>query len=199
MKILAIGDVFGEPGRIAIQKRLPALRAEHKVDFVVANVENAAHGRGVTPKIIEELSGNGVNAFTAGNHLWDAKEIIPYIRSSKVLVRPSNYHPDAPGNGSLVFDVYAGVKVGIVSVEGQRLMGNAVDSPFRAVDREIAKWRGKADILLVDIHAETTSEKRAMGWYLDGRVAAVFGTHSHVQTADEEILPQGTAYITDLG
>jgi len=199
MKILAIGDVFGEPGRLAIQKKLPALRTGHRIDFVIANVENAAHGRGVTPRILEDLQASGVNAFTAGNHLWDAKEIIPYLRSSKTLVRPANYHPDAPGSGSLIFEVYAGIKVCVISVEGQRLMGNAVDSPFRAVERERAKWAGKADIFIVDIHAETTSEKRAMGWYLDGRVAAVLGTHSHVQTADEEILPQGTAYITDLG
>lgn len=199
MKILAIGDVFGEPGRVAVQRTLPGLRTKHQIDFVIANVENAAHGRGVKPKMIEEFQSYGVNAFTAGNHLWDAKAIIPYMASTKVLVRPANYHPDAPGSGSLLFEIYAGVKVCVISVEGQRLMGNAVDSPFRAVDRERAKWVGKADIFIVDVHAETTSEKRAMGWYLDGRAAAVFGTHTHVQTADEEILPQGTAYISDLG
>lgn len=199
MKILIIGDVFGEPGRLAIQKRLPSLRNELALDFVVANIENAAHGRGVTPKIIAELEAVGVNAFTAGNHLWDNKEIIPFIERSKTLVRPANYNPASPGQGSQIFEVYSGVKVGLVSVEGQRLMGNAVDSPFRAVDREMERWAGKADIFIVDIHAETTSEKRAMGWYLDGRAGAVVGTHTHVQTADEEILPKGTAYITDIG
>ncbi len=199
MKIFFIGDVFGEPGRLALQKRLPDLRRELNLDFVIANVENAAHGRGVTPKIISELETAGVNAFTAGNHLWDNKEIIPFLERSKLLVRPANYNPSAPGQGSQVFDVYSGVRICVVSVEGQRLMGNAVDSPFRAVDREIERWTGKADLFVVDVHAETTSEKRAMGWYLDGRVAAVVGTHTHVQTADEEILPKGTAYITDLG
>lgn len=199
MKILFIGDVFGEPGRAAVKRRVPELRKEKGIDFVVANVENAAHGRGVLPKMIEEFQAWGVNAFTAGNHLWDQKEIIPYLSSSKVLVRPANYHPEAPGRGCLVFEVYSGVRVAVISVEGQRLMGNAVDSPFAAVDRELAQVRGRADIVLVDCHAETTSEKRAMGWYLDGRVGAVVGTHTHVQTADEEILPKGTAYLTDVG
>lgn len=199
MKILFIGDVFGEPGRAAVKKRVPEIRKEKGIDFVVANVENAAHGRGVTPKMIEEFQSWGVDAFTAGNHLWDQKEIIPYISNSKVLVRPANYSAQAPGRGALVFEVYAGVKVCVISVEGQRLMGNAVDSPFVAADREIAQVRGRADIVIVDCHAETTSEKRAMGWHLDGRVAAVVGTHTHVQTADEEILPGGTAYVSDLG
>ena len=199
MKILFIGDVFGEPGRLAIKKKLPELKQSLGLDFVIANVENAAHGKGVTPKIIDELLGCGVNAFTAGNHLWDNKEIIPYIGDSKVLVRPANYPPDAPGRTSQSFEVYSGVKVCVVSVEGQRLMGNAVDSPFRAVDRELEKWKGKADVFVVDVHAEATSEKRAMGWHLDGRVAGVVGTHTHVRTADEEILPKGTAYLTDIG
>lgn len=199
MKILFIGDVFGEPGRAAVRKKVPEWRRERGVDFVVANVENAAHGRGVTPKIIEELQAAGVHAFTAGNHLWDQKEIIPYLASSKVLVRPANYSAEAPGRGCLVFDVYSGVKVAVISVEGQRLMGNAVDSPFTAAERELAQVRGRADVVLVDCHAETTSEKRAMGWFLDGRVAAVIGTHTHVQTADEEILPKGTAYLSDVG
>ncbi len=199
MKILFIGDVFGEPGRQAIREKLPVLRQSLGLDFVIANVENSAHGKGVTPKILEELQRVGVNAFTAGNHLWDNKEIIPHIHDSKVLIRPANYMPDAPGRGSALFSVYAGVQIGLISVEGQRLMGNAADSPFYAVDREIERLKGKADIIIVDMHAEATSEKRGMGWYLDGRAAAMVGTHSHVQTADEEILPQGTAYITDIG
>jgi len=199
MKILFIGDVFGEPGREAVKKRLPELRKERNLDFVIANVENVAHGRGVTPKLIDDLTSVGVNAFTAGNHLWDQKEIIPYIANSKVLVRPANYNAEAPGRGALLFDVYSGVKVCVISVEGQRLMGNAVDSPFAAVDRELAQVKGRADIVFVDVHAEATSEKRAMGWHLDGRVGAVVGTHTHVQTADEEILPNGTAYLTDVG
>ncbi len=199
MKILFIGDVFGEPGRTIIKNKLPGLRQSLGLDFVIANVENSAHGKGVSPEILSELQGAGVNAFTAGNHLWDNKKIIPHINDSKVLVRPANYMPDCPGRGSLLFEVYAGVQLCLISLEGQRLMGNAVDSPFYAVGRELERWRGKADIFIVDMHAEASSEKRGMGWFLDGRVAAVVGTHTHVQTADEEILPQGTAYITDIG
>lgn len=199
MKLLFIGDIFGEPGRLAVRKRLPELRQSLGLDFVIANVENAAHGKGVSPKIIEELQGYGVNAFTAGNHLWDNKEILPHIGESKVLIRPANYLPTAPGRPSQAFEVYAGVRVGLISVEGQRLMGNAVNSPFLAVEGEMERWKGKVDFFVVDLHAEATSEKRAMGWFLDGRVAAVIGTHTHVQTADEEILPQGTAYLTDVG
>lgn len=199
MKILFIGDVFGEPGRLAIKKSLPGLRQELKLDFVIANVENAAHGKGVTPRMIEELQSYGVSAFTSGNHIWDQKEIIPYISRTKLLTRPANYSPDAPGQGSLLFEVYSGVKVAVINVEGQRFMPAMNDSLFRAVDREIDRWRGQADFYFVDIHAETTSEKRMLGWYLDGRVAAVIGTHTHVQTADEEILPKGTAFLTDAG
>ncbi|MBI2068347.1 MAG: TIGR00282 family metallophosphoesterase [Deltaproteobacteria bacterium] len=199
MKVLFIGDVFGEPGRRAIKQLLPPLRKEYGIDFVIANVENAAHGKGVTPKIIEELQEAGVGAFTSGNHIWDNREIIPYIKESKVLIRPANYLPTNPGRGSLCFDVYCGVKLVIINLEGQRLMGNGVSSPFQVVDGELEKWKGRADLVIVDIHAEATSEKRGMGWYLDGRVAAVVGTHTHVPTADEEVLPKGTAYITDIG
>lgn len=199
MKILFIGDVFGEPGRLAIKKKLPELRQSLGIDFVIANIENAAHGRGVTPAIIEEVRGYGVQAFTSGNHLWDQKEIIPYMAQSKILIRPANYPPEAPGFGSQLFEAYSGIKIAIINVEGQRFMPAANDSPYRAVEREIERWRGKADFFVVDMHAEATSEKRAMGWFLDGRVAAVVGTHTHVQTADEEILTNGTAYISDIG
>lgn len=199
MKLLFIGDVFGEPGRVAIKKKLPELRQSLGLDFVIANVENASHGKGISPEIIKELQEAGVNAFTAGNHLWDNKKIIPYIGDSKVLIRPANYLPDSPGKGSQSFEIYAGIKIGLISVEGQRLMGNAVSSPFYAVEQEMKRWQGKVDFFVVDMHAEATSEKRMMGWYLDGRAAAVVGTHTHVQTADEEILPGGTAYISDIG
>ncbi len=199
MKILFIGDVFGDAGRLAIKKKLPELRARMGIDFVVANAENVANGKGLTPKIIDELREAGVHAFTAGNHLWDAKEIIPYIKNSKCLIRPANYLATAPGSGSQVFDVYSGIRVLVISLQGQLMMGQSVDSPFVAVDRELARWQGRAEIILVDMHAEATSEKRAMGWHLDGRVAAVVGTHTHVQTADEEVLPGGTAFISDLG
>jgi len=199
VKILFIGDVFGEPGRQVVRERLPLIRKSQGVDFVIANVENAAHGRGVTPKILSELQEVGVQAFTAGNHLWDNHEIIPYIKDSRVLVRPANYLESAPGRGAMLFEVYASVRLLLISLEGQRLMGNAVSSPFQAVDRELERFKGRAEAILVDMHAETTSEKRAMGWHLDGKVSAVVGTHTHVPTADEEVLPKGTAYITDVG
>lgn len=199
MKILFIGDVFGEPGRKAVKRKLPELRQSLGLDFVIANVENSAHGKGITPEIIRELQEAGVTAFTAGNHIWDNKKIIPYIGDSKVLIRPANYQQTCPGRGVGIFEVYSGIRVGIISLEGQRLMGNAVNSPFVAVDQELERLKGKADFCIVDIHAEATSEKRAMGWHLDGRVAAVVGTHTHVQTADEEILPGGTAYLSDIG
>lgn len=199
MKLLFIGDVFGEPGRQAVREKLPQVRKQHGIDFVVANVENAAHGKGVLPKMVEEFQEWGVQAFTAGNHIWDQKEMIPYIKDSKVFIRPANYVAKAPGQGSQIFDVYSGIKLVLISLEGQVLMGNSVNSPFEAVDRELEKWKGRAEIIVVDMHAEASSEKRAMGWYLDGRVSAVVGTHTHIPTADEEILPQGTAYITDIG
>lgn len=197
MKLLFIGDVFGEPGRLALRKRLPTLKQE--CDFIIANVENAAHGKGVTPKMIEEMQSYGVNAFTSGNHIWDQKDIIPFLSRTKLLTRPANYSPEAPGSGSLLFEIYAGIKIAVINVEGQKFMPTSNDSLFRAVDREIDRWRGQADIYFVDVHAETTSEKRMLGWYLDGRVAAVVGTHTHVQTADDEILPKGTAFLTDVG
>ncbi len=199
MKILVIGDVFGEPGRLAVKKKLPDLRQSFGIDFVIANIENAAHGRGVTPAIIDEMTKCGVQAFTSGNHLWDQKEIIPYIAQSRILIRPANYPLEAPGSGSQLFEVYSGVKIAVINVEGQRFMPASNDSPYRAVERELDRWKGKADFFIVDMHAEATSEKRAMGWFLDGRVAAVVGTHTHVQTADEEILANGTAYISDIG
>ncbi len=199
MKLLFIGDVFGEPGRQAIKQKLPEVRRAHGVDFVIANVENAAHGKGVLPKMIDEFREWGVQGFTAGNHIWDQKEMVPYIKDSRVMVRPANYFAAAPGQGSMLFQVYSGVKLLLISLEGQILMGNAVNSPFEAVERELAKWKGQAEIIAVDMHAEASSEKRAMGWYLDGRVSAVVGTHTHVPTADEQILPNGTAYITDIG
>ncbi|MBI4374268.1 MAG: TIGR00282 family metallophosphoesterase [Deltaproteobacteria bacterium] len=199
MKILFIGDVFGDPGRRAVKEKLPGVRQRYGVDFVIANVENAAHGKGVLPRMIDEFREWGVQAFTAGNHIWDQKEMIPYVKNSKVFCRPANYVAKAPGQGSQIFEVYSGVRLVVISLEGHILMGNYVNSPFEAVDRELEKWKGGAEVIVVDMHAEASSEKRAMGWYLDGRVSAVVGTHTHVPTADEEILPNGTAYITDIG
>lgn len=199
MKIFFIGDIFGEPGRQAVRAKLSEIKTRFHIDFVIANIENAAHGKGVTVKILQEMEAAGVQAFTAGNHLWDQKEMIGAIEQLRNFVRPANYLHTAPGKPSQVFEVYMGVRLGLISLEGQRLMGSGVESPFLAVERELERLKGRCDVVFVDMHAEATSEKRAMGWFLDGRVAAVVGTHTHVQTSDEEILPKGTAFITDVG
>ncbi len=199
MKLFFIGDIFGEPGRQAVRERLGEIRRHYGIDFVIANIENAAHGKGVTGKILREMEQAGVQGFTAGNHLWDQKEMIGAIAQLKNFVRPANYLSTSPGRPSQVFEIHTGIRLGVISIEGQRLMGSGVSSPFEAVDRELEQLKGRCDAVLVDFHAEATSEKRAMGWFLDGRVAAVVGTHTHVQTADEEILPKGTAFITDVG
>ncbi|MBI1909017.1 MAG: TIGR00282 family metallophosphoesterase [Deltaproteobacteria bacterium] len=198
MKILLIGDIFGEPGREAVRLGLPSLIAEHKIDFVIANCENAAHGRGVTPKIANDLLAQKINVLTSGNHIWDQKEIMPYIQENRRLLKPANYPPGSPGQGACIYNDYMGVRVGVINLEGLVHM-TPKDCPFRTTDRILAEWQGQTDIVVVDMHAEATSEKRAIGWYLDGRVTAVIGTHTHVPTADEEILPGGTAVLTDVG
>jgi metallophosphoesterase (TIGR00282 family) len=195
--VLCIGDVFGEPGRRALAHFLPRLRAELEVDLVVANVENAAAGFGVTPGLARGFLEGGVDVMTSGNHIWDRKEIIEYIVKENLLLRPANYPSGTPGVGSVV--VKAGAhQVGVLNVQGRVFMP-AIDCPFLRADAEVARLRAETPAIVVDVHAEATSEKQAMGWYLDGRVSAVVGTHSHVQTADERILPGGTAYVTDLG
>jgi len=195
--ILCVGDVFGEPGRRAIQTLLPKLRKQYEVDLAIVNVENAAAGAGVMPAMAKAFLEQGVDVMTSGNHIWDKKEIIDYIVKENLLLRPANYPPGTPGFGSIV------VKAGPHKVAVLNLMGRVflplLDCPFRKADEEIARLREEASIIVVDMHCEATSESQAMGWYLDGRVSAVVGTHRHVQTADERILPQGTAYITDLG
>lgn len=196
--LLAIGDVMGKPGRTALREALPRIVNSHKIDFVIANVENAAGGFGVTPDMVEEFRNLGVDCMTSGNHLWDKKEIIPFIGHCANLLRPANFVEGSPGKGCAVFQTVFGQKLVVLNLIGRVFMGN-YDCPFRAVDKELKRIEGTTPIVIVDMHAETTSEKRAMGWYLDGRVSAVFGTHTHVQTADEQILPKGTAYITDLG
>ncbi len=198
MKILFIGDIFGEPGRHAVKTVLPELLREQRIDCVIANGENAAGGRGLTPKICDELFKWGVDVITSGNHIWDQKQIIPYIAEHPRLIRPANYPSEQPGAGSVVVQARNDVPVGVINVEGQLFIDRA-DCPFRAVDREIKRLQGKAEILLVDIHAEASSEKRGMGWHLAGRVTAVVGTHTHIPTADAEVLPGGTAYISDVG
>lgn len=198
MKILCIGDVFGEPGRRAVREVLPALIRERRIDFVVCNGENAAGGRGLTAKICDEFFELGVDVITSGNHIWDQKEIIAYISEHPRLIRPANYPALQPGAGSVCVTAKNDVPVGVINVEGQLFIGR-VDSPFDAVDRELQQLQGKAEIVIVDMHAEASSEKRAMGWHCAGRATAVVGSHTHIPTADAQILPGGTAYISDQG
>jgi metallophosphoesterase (TIGR00282 family) len=197
MNILMIGDVFGEGGRAALVKLLPRLRRDHAADLAVVNVENAAGGFGVTPAIARGLLDQGVDVMTSGNHIWDKKEIIEYIGKENLLLRPANFPAGTPGVGWVT--VKAGPhRVAVLNLMGRVFM-NPIDCPFRTADAILPELRRETPIILVDMHAEATSESLAMGWYLDGRVSAVVGTHRHVQTADERVLPGGTAYITDLG
>ena len=197
MNILMIGDVFGESGRSAVARLLPGLRREHAADLVVANVENAAGGFGVTPAFARAFLDQGVDVMTSGNHIWDKREIVEYIAKENLLLRPANYPAGTPGVGWVT--VKAGPhRVAVLNLMGRVFM-NPIDCPFRTADAVLPELRRETSIILVDMHAEATSESVAMGWYLDGRVSAVVGTHRHVQTADERVLPGGTAYITDLG
>ena len=192
-----VGDVYGEPGRAAIQTLLPRLRQEHAIDLAVVNVENAAGGFGITPPIAKTFLEQGVDVMTTGNHVWDKKEIVPHIVKENLLLRPANFPEGTPGVGYVT--VKAGPhRVGVVNLMG-RIFMNPIDCPFRKADEIMAQLRKETPIILVDMHAEATSETLAMGWHLDGRATAVVGTHRHVQTADERVLPGGTAYITDLG
>lgn len=198
VKLLFVGDIVGKPGRRALQRTLPALRSEHDIDFVVVNVENAAGGFGVTRDIITELDALRIDCYSTGNHIWDKKEILPVLDSDPRLLRPANYPEGNPGHGLFVGETASGVSVAVINLEGRALMKN-LDSPFTGADRLLDEIGDRAKVVMVDFHAETTSEKQAMGFYLDGRVSAVFGTHTHVPTADDRILPQGTAFITDVG
>jgi hypothetical protein len=194
-----IGDLIGKPGRQAIEQTLPGLRAERGIDFVTANGENVAGGMGLTASTAEALLTAGVDVITSGNHIWDKKEIYPVLDSSDRLLRPANYPPGNPGRGWTVQSTPAGVKVGVLNLQGQVFMPAHADSPFRVADEELARIGEDVKVIIVDFHAEATSEKVAVGWYLDGRVSAVLGTHTHVQTADETVRPGGTAYLTDAG
>ena len=198
MRLLFIGDIVGRPGRDLIRRGLAALVEHHQVDLVIANVENAAGGFGITRDIGDELLECGVDVMTSGNHIWDKKEAIDYIGAERRLLRPANYPAGVPGHGSYVARTHDGVGVGVVNLMGRVFM-LSIDDPFAAALREIEALGRAAAVVLVDFHAEATSEKIAMGWHLDGKVAAVIGTHTHVQTADERILPRGTAYLTDVG
>jgi 2',3'-cyclic-nucleotide 2'-phosphodiesterase len=197
MKLLFIGDIFGRPGRDLVRHGLDAVVAHHHVDFVIANGENAAGGNGLTREIGDQLLSQGVDVITSGNHVWDKKEVYEYLGVEARVLRPANY-PDAPGRGSFVARARNGRSVGVLNVMGRVHMAN-LDDPFRIAEREIAAMSERTRIIFVDFHAEVTSEKIAMGWFLDGKVTAVVGTHTHVQTADERVLPGGTAYLTDVG
>ena len=198
IRLLFIGDIVGRPGRDLIRTGLPALRDVHQVDLVIANAENAAAGHGITREIGDELLEQGVDVMTSGNHIWDRKEAIPYIGAESRLLRPANYPTGAPGNGSYLARTASGESVGVVNVMGRVFMV-PIDDPFATVLREVEALRQRTRVIFVDFHAEATSEKIAMGWHLDGKVTAVVGTHTHVQTADDRILPKGTAYLTDVG
>ncbi|MGE4544767.1 MAG: TIGR00282 family metallophosphoesterase [Pedobacter sp.] len=198
MNILFIGDIIGRTGRRAVEARLHHLVDAHSIDLVIANGENAAAGFGLTINIAAELYDLGIDVITSGNHIWDKREVYDYLDREPRLLRPGNYPPGLPGRGSGVYSTAAGLKVGVLNLEGRVFMNN-LDCPFRAADREIEILRQQTPIILVDFHAEATSEKAALGFYLDGRVSAVVGTHTHVQTADERILANGTAYISDAG
>ncbi|MBN2178503.1 MAG: TIGR00282 family metallophosphoesterase [Deltaproteobacteria bacterium] len=198
MKLLFVGDIVGKPGRRAVAKLLPDLIVSHEIDLVIANCENAAGGFGVTRDVVEELYRNRIDVLTSGNHIWDKKDVKDYMEDYRTLLRPANYPEGLPGWGSVLANNNSGSSVGVINVEGRVFM-KPLDCPFRTAEREAADLKTKTNIIIVDIHAEATSEKEALGWYLDGTVSAVLGTHTHVQTADERVLPKGTAYITDVG
>jgi metallophosphoesterase (TIGR00282 family) len=198
MRLLFIGDIVGRPGRELVRQGLQAIVEHHQIDLVIANAENAAAGFGITREIGDQLLDWGVDVMTSGNHIWDKKEALDYIGAEPRLLRPANYPAGAPGNGSYLARTRDGRSVGVVNVMGRVFMLN-IDDPFAVVLREIEALKQRTRIVFVDFHAEATSEKIAMGWHLDGRVTAMVGTHTHVQTADERILPKGTAYLTDVG
>jgi 2',3'-cyclic-nucleotide 2'-phosphodiesterase len=198
MNILFVGDIVGKPGRELVRKGLRALVEEHEVDLVIANAENSANGFGITKEIGDTLLEWGVDVMTSGNHIWDKKEALDYIGAEPRLLRPINYPAGVPGNGSYLARTKDDVSVGVINAMGRVFMLN-IDDPFARVLQEVEALRQRTRIIFVDFHAEATSEKIAMGWHLDGKVTAVVGTHTHVQTADERILPKGTAYLTDVG
>ena len=199
MRLLFIGDIVGKPGRDLVRQGLQPIVEYHQIDFVVANAENAAGGFGITREIGEQLLNLGVDVMTSGNHIWDKREALDYIGIEPRLLRPANYPAGAPGNGSFLARTRDGRSVGVVNIMGRVYMPNLLDDPFSIVFREIERLRDRTRIIFVDFHAEATSEKLAMGWHLDGKVTAVVGTHTHVQTADERVLPNGTAYLSDVG
>jgi len=198
MRVLCIGDVVGSPGRRAVASLLPGLVAERAIDLVVANGENAAGGNGLTHETARDLFAAGVHVLTGGNHTWRFKEVVQLLERDARVLRPANFPEGAPGAGFAVRTAASGAKVGVINLQG-RIYMDPLPSPFVVVDELIERVQAETKVILIDFHAEATSEKRALGWHVDGRASALFGTHTHVPTADEEILPGGTAYITDLG
>jgi metallophosphoesterase (TIGR00282 family) len=197
INILFLGDIIGRPGRHVLDKHLPALIKKLSPTVIIANGENAAGGAGLTMKIARELFVR-VDVLTSGNHIWDKREVLEILDKESHLLRPANYPPVNPGRGVCVFETDSGAKVGVMSLQGRVFM-EPIDCPFRTADKELEALKAETPVVIIDFHAEATSEKQALGWYLDGRVSAVIGTHTHVPTADEKILPRGTAYISDVG
>lgn len=196
MNILFIGDIFAKPGRRALKELLPSIKKKHEIDLVIANGENASGGVGINEKCYREILKYGVDVITTGNHVYKHKDIYPILRKEESkIIRPVNYPIDDPGKGYIILEN----KVAIVNLAGRLFLKEKCECPFRVIDRTLVEIKQQAKIIIVDIHAEATAEKRALGWYLDGRVSAVIGSHTHIQTADEQILPEGTAYITDVG
>ncbi len=199
MNILCIGDIVGKPGRLALGEVLPGLKQEFQIDFTVVNAENAAGGSGLTPKIAEELFKAGCDVLTLGDHVWDQKELEEYLNQTDAVIRPANFPEGTPGKGWCIKKIASGQKVGVVNLLGRVFMRYHLECPFRALEPITKEIQRETPIIIVDMHAEATSEKVALGHFADGKVSVIFGTHTHIQTADEKILPKGTAYITDLG
>ena len=198
MRILFIGDIVGSPGRKIVQDRLADILAQRTIDLCIANGENSASGFGITPRLAEELFATGIEVITGGNHIWDRKEIFAFFPHEPRLLRPANFPNGSPGTGLYVGQSKSGIRYAVLNLQGRTFM-TPIDDPFRSALRELEKIPQDARVIVVDMHAEATSEKQAMGWHLDGKVSAVIGTHTHVATADEHVLPGGTAYITDVG
>jgi metallophosphoesterase (TIGR00282 family) len=201
VRILCIGDIFGRPGRAILKAKLPALRAEYGADFVIVNIENAAGGRGISPKLYDEFAQLPIDVMTSGNHIWQQREINTYLAEKPNLLRPHNAPSDRPGKGAGIFIAKNGRLVGVINLQGRGHMHESElhANPLKVADEMVDKFRVSTPIIVVDFHAEASAEKRSLGWFLDGRVSLVYGTHTHVQTADDQILPKGTAYLTDIG
>lgn len=199
MKILFIGDIVGSPGRRAVKAIVPALRQRHGIDMVIANAENSAGGSGITPRVARDLFQSGCDVLTSGDHVWRRPDIIGLLHTEPFVLRPVNFPKMTPGHGSAVFETTGGVKVGVICLLGRIFIDAMVESPFKIAQEEVEALKKETPLIIVDFHAEATSEKVALGWFLDGKVSAVLGTHTHIQTADESVLPKGTAYLTDAG